>query len=212
MVKRAVTLISVALVVLFGAQAEVRGQDRYISNGVVFSFQLGYKGMAGDLGSVLDGGVVGEYGFAYQSGRFRFGLAFNLVSLDIADVDESVSQVGATLFAKYVLRPESRVQPYGELRLGGVRYRPEGETFVPEEPPVNGEEEPEGENPADAVNGFEGGLLAGVELAISRKVAFDLSGAFSYVATEEVDLTAVGLGTVDKGTAWSLRLGVRWLP
>ncbi|UCF20338.1 MAG: hypothetical protein JSU87_02720 [Gemmatimonadota bacterium] len=208
--RRTRTLLGVALLLL-GAQPELRGQDRFISNGVVFTFQGGYKAMGGDLGKVLDGGVIGEYGFAYQAGDFRYGLALNLVSLDVADVDESVSQVGAMLFARYVLRPEARVQPYGELRLGGVRYRPEGDAFAPVEPPEDGEE-PEGENPADAVNGFEGGLLAGVEFALSRKVAFDLSGAFSYITTEEVDLTAIDLGTVDKGTAWSLRLGVRWLP
>lgn len=210
MVRRAGTLISAALL-LFGAQVELQGQDRFISNGVVFSFQLGYKGMAGDLGDVLDGGVVGEYGFAYQSDKFRYGLALNLVSLDVADFDESVSQVGAALFARYVPRRDGRVLPYAEVRLGGVRFRPEGDTFGPEEPPADDEEE-EGENPAGAVNGFEGALLAGVELAVSRKVAFDLSGAFGYITTEEVDLTAIELGTVDKGTAWSVRFGLRWLP
>jgi opacity protein-like surface antigen len=178
------------------------------NNGVVFGFQMGYKAMAGDLGQILDGGIVGEYDFSYHVGKFRYGIGFNLVSLDVAGFDESVSQVNAYLSASWFIKQDTRVRPYLQVRIGGVRYRPEGDTFAPPEP----EADEEGENAADAVDGFEGGLLGGAEFAISSKFAVDLSGGFSFVSTEEVDLTAIGLEPVKRGTTWTVRLGARWNP
>ncbi len=199
--------MAVAGLMAIGA-GEVRAQD-----GVVFGFELGYKEMGGGLGDVLDGGIIGEYSFVYQKGRFRYGLAFNLVSLDVVEpFDESVSQVGASLLWTWLIKQGTSVLPYLELRLGGVRYRPEGDTFAPEEPVQLDQDEDEGKNAADAVDGFEGSLLGGAEFAISKKLAIDLSAAFSFISTEEVDLSAIGLGPVDSGTAWSVRLGLRWNP
>jgi opacity protein-like surface antigen len=189
--------------------SEARAQE----NGAVFGFEFGYKEMGGDLGKLLDGGIVGEYAFAYQANSFRYGLAFNLVSFDVSGFDESVSQVGANLYATWMIKQGTGILPYLQVRIGGVRYRPEGDTFAPDsmEATTTAEGE-EGENAADAVNGFEGGLLAGAEFALSQKFAIDLSAGFSFISTEEVDLSAIGLGSVGKGTAWTVRLGLRWDP
>jgi opacity protein-like surface antigen len=206
-----VRIASVALVALLAASvSEARAQE----NGAVFGFELGYKEMGGDLGKLLDGGIVGEYAFAYQAGSFRYGLAFNLVSLDVSGFDESVSQVGANLYATWMIKQGTRVLPYLQLRIGGVRYRPEGDTFAPPDTvqTAASTEGEEGENAADAVNGFEGGLLAGAEFALSKKFTIDLSAGFSFISTEDVDLSAIGLGSVGKGNAWTVRLGLRWDP
>ncbi len=206
MLRRTAVMILAAACLATLQAADVRGQD-----GVVFDFLLGYKSMSGDLGDIVDAGVVGEFDFAYQKNAFRYGMAINLVSLDVIEPheDESVSQVGLSLFATWLIKRESKVLPYLQLRLGTVRYRPEGETFEPPEPAA---EQEEGENVADPVTGFEGGVMGGFEFAVSSKFAVDLSAVFSYIATEAVDLTAIGLEPADKGTAWSIRIGTRWNP
>jgi opacity protein-like surface antigen len=201
-----IALIAVLAAGVSGALAQ--------NNGVVFGFEMGYKQMGGELGELLDGGIVGEYAFAYQAKSFRYGLAFNLVSLDVSGYDESVSQVGANLYATWLIKQGTRVLPYLQVRMGGVRYRPEGDTFAPpdsmESSATNDDEE--GENAADAVNGFEGGLLAGAEFALSPKFAIDLSAGFSFISTKEIDLSALGLEPISKGSAWTVRLGLRWDP
>jgi hypothetical protein len=200
-----VTFLAAACLATLQA-GDLRGQ-----NGVVFDFLLGYKSMSGDLGGIVDAGVVAEFDFAYQKNAFRYGIAINLVSLDVVEPhqEESVSQVGLSLFATWLIKRESRVLPYLQLRAGTVRYRPEGETFEPQEPAA---EQEEGENVADPVTGFEGGLTGGFEFAVSPKFAIDLSAVFSYIITEAVDLSAIGLEPADKGTAWSIRIGTRWNP
>ncbi len=203
-------LVGIALMAAACLSA-VDASDLRAQNGVVFGFQFGYKEMGGDLGKILDGGIVGEYDFGYQSGKFRYGIAFNLASLDVAGFDESVSQVGGNLYATWLIKRDTRVLPYLQLRLGGVRYRPEGDTFAPPDT-ANSEVDEEGENAADPVNGFEGSLLAGGEYKLSQKFAIDLSAGFSFISTEEVDLSAIGLEPVKRGTAWTARLGVRWNP
>jgi hypothetical protein len=173
--------------------------DLRAQNGVVFDFHLGYKGMAGDLGEILDGGggVVGEIDFSYQANAFRYGIGFNLVSLDIVEPYDSlsVSQVAVNGFAQWLIRPQARLIPYLELRAGFMTD--------PDE---------EGENPGTSVSGFEGVLGAGVEYFITPWFALDLSAAFSYISTEEVDLSAIGLDPIGKGTAYSVRLGATWKP
>jgi opacity protein-like surface antigen len=202
--------MGIALMVAAGLSA-IDASDLRAQNGIVFGFQFGYKGMAGDLGQILDGGIVGEYNFAYQAGKFRYGIAFNLVSLDVTGFDESVSQVGAGLYATWLIKRDTRVLPYLQVRVGGVRFRPEGDTFAPPDT-ANAEVDEEGENPADRVDGFEGSLLAGAEFAVSKKFAIDLSAGYSFISTEEVDLSAIGLEPVKRGSAWTARLGVRWNP
>lgn len=204
--------IRIALIALAGLVAVGASEAHAQNNGVVFGFELGYKEIGGDLGKLLDGGIVGEYAFAYQAGKFRYGLAFNLVSLDVSGFDESVSQVGANLYATWMIKQGTRILPYLQLRIGGVRYRPEGDTFAPPDTLNASAADEEGENAAESVDGFEGGLLAGAEFALSQKFAIDLSAGFSFISTEEVDLSAIGLEPTGKGTAWTIRLGLRWDP
>ena len=202
MIKR-VALVLLAVLCLVGqGPVDLRAQ-----NGLVFDFAMGYKGVSGDLGQILDGGVVGEFAFSYQANAFRYGIAINLVSIDIVEPFDSlsVSQVLASgLVTWMILPPESSLQPYGEFRLGIVRYRPEGEAF--------GEPPGEGENPGDSVNGLEIMGVVGLEYFFTEKVGLDISGAFSFITTDEIDLSAIGLEPIGKGTAWSARLGVVWRP
>jgi len=78
--------------------------------------------------------------------------------------------------------------------------------------PKPAQEGEEGENPAPRVDGFEGAAIGGIEFAVSPKFAFQVAGLYSYMKTDEVDLTAINLGFVDKGTSWSLRVSARWKP
>ncbi len=185
-----------------------------------FQFDLGYTGLGGDYGDVLTGGWVAEFNVDYQIRPFRYGFGFEVASLDVdKDVvgesfeDESVSKVGAHLSAVYLIPVGSRIKPLVGLRIGSLRLRPEGETFAPEpEPRPRGKEGEEGENPAPRVDGFEGAAIGGVEFALSPKFAFQVAGLYSYMSTDQVDLTAIDLGLVDKGTSWSLRVSARWKP
>jgi hypothetical protein len=181
-----------------------------------FQFDLGYTGLAGDYGKVLDGGWVAEFNVDYQARSFRYGFGFEVASLDVEAPfeEESVSKVGAHLSAIYLIPTGPRIKPFLGLRIGSLRLRPEGETFAPEPEPLQQAEEDgeEGENPAPRVDGFEGAAIGGLEIAVSRKVAFQVAGLYSYMKTDEVDLSAIDLGFVDKGTSWSLRASVRWKP
>ena len=201
MLKRAGLALLAVLCFSWQGPADLRAQD-----GIVFDFHLGYKSMSGDLGQILDGGVVGEFDFSYQKNAFRYGVAINLVSIDIVPPYDSlsVSQVLASGVVTWLVLPKSSLTPYGELRLGIVRYRPEGEAFG--EPPA------EGENPGSSVNGLDVTGVVGLEYFLTEKFGLDLSGAFSFITTDEVDLSAIGLEPVGRGTAWSVRLGATWRP
>ena len=180
-----------------------------------FQFDLGYTGLAGDYGEVLTGGWVAEFNVDYQVRAFRYGFGFEVASLDVEAPfeDESVSKVGAHLSALYLIPAGSGVKPFLGLRVGSLRLRPEGETFAPEPEPAQAEDGgEEGENPAPRVDGFEGAAMGGVEFAVSPKFAFHVAGLYSYMKTDEVDLSAIDLGTVDKGTSWSVRVSARWKP
>lgn len=202
--------IAACVVLLAISATPLEAQSRF-----GFQFDLGYTGLGGDYGDVLKGGWVAEFNGDYQVGQFRYGFGFEVASYDVEEPyeDESVSKVGAHLSAVYLIPVGSRIKPLVGLRIGSLRLRPEGETFAPEpEPAQQAEEGEEGENPAPRVDGFEGAAIGGVEFALSPKFAFQVAGLYSYMSTDQVDLTAIDLGLVDKGTSWSLRVSARWKP
>lgn len=180
-----------------------------------FQFDFGYTGLAGDYGEVLQGGWVAEFNVDYQVHALRYGFGFEVASFDVEEPfqDESVSKVGAHISALYLIPTGSRTRPFLGLRIGSLRLRPEGETFTPEPEPAQAEDGgEEGENPAPRVDGFEGAALGGIEFSFSPKFALQVAGLYSYMKTDEVDLSAIDLGTVDKGSSWSLRVSARWKP
>lgn len=197
-------------VLAMASPAPLQAQSRF-----GFQFDFGYAGLAGDYGDVLKGGWVAEFNVDYQTRSIRYGFGFEVASFDVQDPfpDESVSKVGAHLSAIYMFPTGTKVRPLLGLRIGSLRLRPEGETFAPEPLPAQADGQgEEGENPAPRVDGFEGAAIGGIEFSVSPKFAFQVAGLYSYMKTDEVDLSAIDLGTVDKGTSWSLRVSARWKP
>lgn len=180
-----------------------------------FEVGFGYLGMGGDFGKVLSGGWFAESNLEFRVKAMRYGLGVDVASIDVEEPfeRESVSKVGFHLFATYMIPAGQRVKPFIQGRVGAVRLRPEGDVFDPEpEPLPDGGEEEEGENPAPRVDGFEGGVGGGLEFLVTGGLKLGLSGTFSYLTTDEVDLTAIDLGTVGSGTSWRVKAAVRWAP
>lgn len=202
--------IAASVALLAATAAPVKAQSRF-----GFQFDFGYAGLAGNYGDVLKGGWVAEFNVDYQVRAFRYGFGFEVVSFDVQEPfpDESVSKVGAHLSAIYLIPTGAKIRPFLGLRIGSLRLRPEGETFAPEPEPAQAEGEgEEGENPAPRVDGFEGAAIGGVEFTVTPRFAFQFAGLYSYMKTDGVDLSAIELGTVDKGTSWSVRVSARWKP
>jgi hypothetical protein len=210
-IRRAVLGTGAALAIASLAASPLQAQSKFAFEGT-----FGYTGLGGDYGKVLSGGWVAEFNIDYHLHAFRYGIGYEVGSFDAEKPfeNESVSKVGAHLYATYLIQVGGKIKPFITGRIGSLRLRPEGETFAPEPEPLSAEEETdeEGENPAPRVDGFEGAIIGGVEFALSSRFAFDVSGLFSTMSTDEVDLTAIGYGTVDKGTSWSLRVAARWRP
>jgi hypothetical protein len=210
-IRRAVLGVGAALAIAALAASPLQAQSKFAFEGT-----FGYTGLSGDYGNVLSGGWVAEFNIDYHLGSFRYGIGYEVGSFDAEQPfeNESVSKVGAHLYATYLLPLSGKITPFVTGRLGSLRLRPEGETFAPEVEPLSEEDETdeEGENPAPRVDGFEAALVGGIEFAVSSRFAFDVSGLFSTMSTDEVDLTPIGLGMVDKGTSWSLRVSARWRP
>jgi hypothetical protein len=210
-IRRAVLVGGAALAIAALAASPLQAQSKFAFEGT-----FGYTGLGGDYGKVLSGGWVAEFNIDYHLRSFRYGIGYEVGSLDAEEPfeHESVSKVGAHLYATYLLPLGGKIRPFITGRLGSLRLRPEGETFAPEVEPLSEEDETdeEGENPAPRVDGFEAAVVGGVEFAVSSRFAFDVSGLFSTMRTDEVDLTPIGLGKVDKGTSWSVRVAARWRP
>lgn len=207
--KRTAVVLLAAVLIAAATAERVRAQSNF-----GFELDFGYTGMGGDFGKVLSGGWVAEANLDYGKSNFRYGLGVELVSLSLEEPyqNESVAKVGFHLYTTYLFPVGSKVRPYVQGRIGSVRLTPEGETFAGVALAESEEEEEEGENQAPRAEGFEAGLLGGVTYAVSRTVSVDLSAVFSLWSTEDVDLSAIGLGNVDSGNSWSIRLGLRWKP
>ncbi len=206
-------LIMVGLVL---APASAAAQASTWGNGFGFQWQIGYKSVGGGYGDLLTDGIDADINIFYNHNKLRIGGGGNFVSLNVVEPlqDESVSSVELHAFLGYhFLR--GNFQPYVQGRFNFVRMRPEGHDFDfdPEAPPEDPEE---GENLADRRAGFGGGLVAGFEYRLSRKIGLEANASIDAFATEEVDLAEIEepslQGTFTDGNRWGFRVGINWYP
>ena len=207
MINRAGLVLVASLGILVSSAGGLRAQE-----GFGFEAVLGYSSMGGDYGKVLDAGLMSEFVALYQYRSYRLGLGVAVASLDFdEDVveDAYVSKTGFFGHFTYVFRSARKLRPYIQVRAAYARVRPEGEVLEAIDPV---EEDEEGENPSDAVDGVDVALVPGIELAFTRWFAVDLSVMFNQFSVGEVDLSPIGQEPVDSGRLYSIRLGAVWRP
>jgi len=180
--------------------------------GLGFETSLGYQWVGGDgstsYGEFLDGGVDGEFLLVYTRGKLRFGLGADWASygMNAPNEAESWSNIASSLGVAF-FPFEGRISPFVEVRLVNRRLRPEGDflsDLLPEE---------EGENTSDIrVDGVTGALLLGVDIRMTDRWWVKVSSYASKIATSDVVLDEINLGTVDTGNVLGFRVGLFWTP
>jgi len=201
------TLWVVPLVLTLLASGSLTAQQ-----GLGFETSLGYQWVGGDgstsYGEFLDGGVDGEFLLVYTRGKLRFGLGADWASygMNAPNEAESWSNIASSLGVAF-FPFEGRISPFVEVRLVNRRLRPEGDflsDLLPEE---------EGENTSDIrVDGVTGALLLGVDIRMTDRWWVKVSSYASKIATSDVVLDEINLGTVDTGNVLGFRVGLFWTP
>jgi hypothetical protein len=182
--------------------------ERQPSWGLATAIDFGSAG--GDFGKTLKNPITGDFNIFRQRGAWRYGVGVSFTSFKMDSPFEDEAEWGfqrTYLFATRMLRREGKVRPYVQLRGGFARLHPRSELFKFEPPP----EEP-GDSPTHPANGFSIGVLPGVEIALNKSLALDLSGSFNYFNVSEYDLSPVHQAPASTGTTYEARIGVRWHP
>jgi hypothetical protein len=191
----------------FGADDEPLPEGKW---GVRAGLTFGEAG--GGYGSFLEKPIAAELDLFRQRGSWRWGFGLSSFgSLDMKAPYEDEQEWALHQFyfsGARVFRADKRVRPYLEIRAGLARVHPRSELFA-----TGSEEDLEpGESPTKPVNGFAVTALPGLELALNRRVAFDLAAYYTYFQTSAYDLSPIGREPVDSGRTWGGRLGIVWRP
>ena len=180
--------------------------------GIGFEASLGYQWVSGggssSYGKFLDGGVDGEFVAVYTRGKLRYGIGANWASygMNAPFEAESWSNIASHLGVAF-FPIEGRISPFVEVRLVNRRLRPEGDFLTEVAPPE------EGENTSDIrVDGLSGAALLGVDVRMTDRWWAKVSSYWSKIATSDVDLGEINLGTVDSGNVVGFRVGLFWTP
>jgi hypothetical protein len=172
---------------------------------------LGFGGTGGDFSQLLEKPVAGDFNIFRNLGKWRFGVGLSFSSFTMKAPFEDEDEWGfqqTYLHATRMLKTDGFVRPYIQVRGGFARLHPRSHIFDFSPPP----EEP-GDSPTTPANGFSLGLVPGVEFQLNDSLALDISGYFNYFkVSPEYDLSPVHLPDSASGTAWELRLGLRWHP
>jgi len=189
--------------------------------GLGFEASLGYQWVTGggstSYGEFLDGGVDGEFVIVYTRGKLRYGLGADWASygMNAPNEEESWSNIAGHLGVAF-FPFEGRISPFVEVRLVNRRLRPEGDFLAdapPDEEGENSSDIQEGENSSDIrVDGLTGAFLLGVDIRMTDRWWAKVSGYASKIATSDVVLDEINLGTVDTGNVLGLRVGLFWTP
>ena len=173
--------------------------------GIGFRYAMGWQDVGGDFGTVFDGAYDADFTILYGLPKIRLGAGTNFVSLAMDDVDdESWSQLTGHLLVAYPIQIAPKLGAYVEGRFAFRRLRPEGTRYFDE----HAEEEILGEFVVSA-KGFE--WVAGIEIPLDPRWAFEVSAAFSRFSTN-MDLSSEGLGPIDSGSTWRIHAGITWFP
>lgn len=180
--------------------------------GLGFEASLGYQWVTGggssSYGKFLDGGVDGEFVLVYTRGKLRYGLGSDWASYGMNAPNEAESWSNIASHLGVAFFPfEGRISPFVEVRLVNRRLRPEGDFLTDVLPPE------EGENTSDIrVDGVTGAFLLGVDIRMTDRWWAKVSGYASKIATSDVVLDEINLGTVDTGNVLGFRVGLFWTP
>jgi len=187
--------------------------------GFGFEASLGYQWVSGggssSYGKFLDGGVDGEFVAVYTRGKLRYGIGANWASYGMNAPNEAESWSNIASHLGVAFFPfERRISPFVEVRLVNRRLRPEGDFLTDLLPPEEGELPPEeGENTSDIrVDGVTGAFLLGVDIRMTDRWWVKVSSYASKIATTDVVLDEINLGTVDTGNVLGFRVGLFWTP
>jgi len=166
---------------------------------------LGYQGLGGAWGRVLNGTVDSRVASLYSVRGARFGLEWNWSSHGMeAYPEESWNHTTGRFLLGYARTLVRGIRPYGEVALTFRRMHPEGSRFFSDELPR--------EYPEDFhVEGWGLDGALGVELRLDRRTALDVSGGYGRFSTDP-DLSSRGLGAVSDGSSWRAGLGLTWYP
>jgi hypothetical protein len=177
-----------------------------------FNANLGWGGLEGDLGSTLETPIAGELGFFRVEGSWRLGLGVSFGSFTMPPPYDNELEWGfqrTYVYATRLLKAESRFRPYLQVRGGLVRLHPRSDLFVLEPLP------PDyviGNSRTEPHDGWSAGVVPGFEWNLDRSLALDVSGAFEYFGTSEVDLGPIHEPPASSGRTFEARFGVRWHP
>ena len=179
-----------------------------------FSTTLGTGGAGGDFGNLLVEPVSGEYNFFKQtgSGKWRFGAGVNYGSFLMKEPYKDEPEWGSLQihgFAQRMFVTKGFLRPYLQVRVGTARLHPRSELFEVKPPP---EDLQPGESKTKAANGFQVGIVPGIELKLSRAAFLDASVKWTYFSVDEYDLSPVHMAPASSGSTWEARIGATWIP
>jgi uncharacterized protein DUF3943 len=194
----------------FSAQATAAAAERRPHWGVDVS--LGTGSLSGDFKPPLRKPVTGDLHLFRTAGPWRFGLGVSFGSFKMEAPYEHELEWGfqqTYLSATRMLRMQGSLRPYLQVRGGLARLHPRSELFTMDPLPEDFES---GDSPTKPANGFSVGLVPGLEWNLTRTLALDVSGSFTYFSVDEYDLAPVNAGLASSGTTFEARIGLRWHP
>ncbi len=177
-----------------------------------FTTLLGTGGAGGDFGNLFRNPVTWDYQFFRQQGPWRVGLGVSFDSFRMKDPYQEEPEWGyqqASIFGTRLFNKESAVRPYLQVHVGTARIRPRSELFVMNPLPADWTS---GQQRMAASDGYNVGVVPGLELRLGRAAYLDASLDLTYFHVSETDLSPVGQPARSSGTSWVARFGVTWLP
>jgi opacity protein-like surface antigen len=207
---------AVSLVLLLLAGGEARSDEPAPAAppdhprwGISAALSTGTAG--GAFGDLFREPIGGDFNLFRNGKRWRYGFGLSFGSFDMKDPYTEEPEWGfqqTYLFATRMFGDQGRrVRPYLQGRVGLARLHPRSELFAFQPPP----EEP-GDSPTHPSNGFSLGVLPGVEVNLNDSLALDVSGSYTYFSVSDYELGPVALPPTGSGSAWEVRLGLRWHP
>jgi len=171
--------------------------------GLGFRYAMGWQDVSGDYGAIFDGAIDADFTILYALPAIRLGAGTNWVSFAMDDVDdETWNQITGHFLVAYPFQLMPKLGAYVEGRLVFRRLRPEGTRYFDHEEELLSEF-------VVSASGFEG--VAGLEIALDPRWAFEVSAAFSRFTTN-MDVSSQGLGPIDSGSTWRIHAGITWFP
>jgi hypothetical protein len=203
-----------ALLALVAAGTPARAQEAQAPSYRGFNANIGAGGAGGDFSSILKTPVSGEFNYFRQSGsgKWRIGAGVNYGSFLMEEPYEDEPEWGSLQIYAYgqrMLRTKGALRPYIQVRLGTARLHPRSELFEVHPPPEDLEP---GESKTKAANGFQVGIVPGLELRVSRAAYLDASLRWTYFSVEDYDLGPVNQPPAGSGSTWEARIGATWFP